>query len=456
MMGNDQEALMSQPESTALFTDHYELTMLETALASGVANYPAIFEVFTRSLPNGRRYGVFAGVPRALEAIRNFRFDADDINWLLCKGIVSDSTAKWLSNYHFSGTVRGYAEGEVYFPGSPVFTVEAPFAEALLLETVLLSILTDDSAIATTAARIAHAAQGRRLIDMGSRRTNEYKAVTAARAAYIGGFDATSNLRAERIYGVPGAGTAAHALTQAHASEAEAFAAQVATFGAATTLLVDTYDTHAGVDAAVAAAGPSLGGIRIDSGDLLAEATWARNRLNELGAHETKILVSGNLNEYEIDRLVRLDELHAIDGFGVGENLVSGGLCPQTGFVYKLVAIADGGGDTPSFRPVAKRSVGKATVGGRKYAYRAYSSLASLTRAAAELILTDDSDKNVFLEYAWATPLQVEYPIRGSETTTLESARQNCARAIDSLPGQALDLSPGEPVIPTRRVGSES
>ena len=274
---------MSQSESTALLTDHYELTMLETALASGVAEHPAVFEVFTRSLPNGRRYGVFAGVPRALEAIRNFQFDPEDVRWLVSKDIVSDATGRWLSNYHFSGTVRGYSEGEVFFPGSPVFTVEAPFGEALLLETVLLSILSDDSAVATTAARIAHAAQGRRLIEMGSRRTNENKAVAAARAAYIGGFSATSNLRAERIYGVPGAGTAAHALTQAHGSEAEAFAAQVKTFGPGTTLLVDTYDTHIGVDTAVAVAGPSLGGIRIDSGDLLAEATWARKHLNELG-----------------------------------------------------------------------------------------------------------------------------------------------------------------------------
>ena len=306
---------------------------------------------------------MFAGVPRALEAIRNFQFDPEDVRWLVSKDIVSDATGRWLSNYHFSGTVRGYSEGEVFFPGSPVFTVEAPFGEALLLETVLLSILSDDSAVATTAARTAHAAQGRRLIEMGSRRTNENKAVAAARAAYIGGFSATSNLRAERIYGVPGAGTAAHALTQAHGSEAEAFAAQVKTFGPGTTLLVDTYDTHIGVDTAVAVAGPSLGGIRIDSGDLLAEATWARKHLNELGARETKILVSGNLDEYEIDCLVRLDEAHAIDGFGVGENLVSGAKCPQTGFVYKLVAIADDKGNPDMFRPVAKRSAGKATVG---------------------------------------------------------------------------------------------
>jgi nicotinate phosphoribosyltransferase len=190
-------ARQEQPErSTALLTDHYELTMLQAALRSGAAHRRSVFEVFARKLPDGRRYGVTAGTGRVLEAIAAFRFEEQQLAFLERTGVVDRATIDWLADYRFRGTVRGYAEGECYFPQSPIFEVEASFAEGVLLETLILSVLNHDSAIAAAASRMTSAAAGRPCIEMGSRRTHEQAAVAAARAAYIAGFASTSNLAA--------------------------------------------------------------------------------------------------------------------------------------------------------------------------------------------------------------------------------------------------------------------
>jgi len=217
--------------STALLTDHYELTMLEAALRSGAAERRCVFEAFARRLPEGRRYGVVAGTGRVLDALQRFRFGETEIEDLRRRQVVDEATCDWLAGYRFTGEMSGYAEGEVYFPGSPVFVVEASFAEGVVLETLVLSILNHDTAIASAATRMTAAAGDRPCIEMGSRRTHEEAAVAAARAAYIAGFEATSNLEAGRRYGVPTAGTAAHAFTLVHDSEREAFEAQVASLG---------------------------------------------------------------------------------------------------------------------------------------------------------------------------------------------------------------------------------
>ncbi|ONH29773.1 nicotinate phosphoribosyltransferase [Pseudofrankia asymbiotica] len=344
--------------STALLTDHYELTMLRAALKSGAAGRRATFEVFARSLPAGRRYGVVAGTGRLLEALADFRFGPDELSLLTSTGVVDAETADWLAGYRFSGEIHGFAEGEPYLPGTPVLVVEGPFAECVLLETLTLSVLNHDSAIAAAGARMVQAAGDRPLIEMGSRRTHEEAAVAAARAAYLVGFDATSNLEAARRWDVPTSGTAAHAFTLIHATERDAFAAQVATLGVGTTLLVDTYDTREGIAAAVAVAGPGLGAIRIDSGDLIAEVRAARAQLDALGATGTRVIVTGDLDEHGIARLAGVPAA----GYGVGTSLVTGSGAPTAGFVYKLVEV-DG-------RPVAKTSVGKATRGGRKEVLR--------------------------------------------------------------------------------------
>jgi nicotinate phosphoribosyltransferase len=350
--------------STALLTDRYELTMLDAALASGAADRAATFEVFTRRLPEGRQFGVFAGLGRLLDAIDDFRFDGEVLDWLAAEKVVSDRTLTWLAQHRFSGDIDAYPEGELYTAGSPVLIVRGCFGETVLLETLVLSILNFDSAVAAAAAVLVAAAAGRPIIEMGTRRTDPHAALGAARAAYLAGFASTSNLEAGRRWGIPTAGTAAHAFTLAHASERQAFAAQVAAMGVGTTLLVDTYDPDEGIRNAVAVAGAHLGAVRIDSGDLVSEAWRARDLLDRLGATDTRIVVTGDLENH---LLVALADA-PVDAYGVGTNVVTGLGSPTAGLVYKLVEVADQPGG--ELRAVAKRSPGKSTIGGRKWAWR--------------------------------------------------------------------------------------
>ncbi|HEU0042086.1 MAG TPA: nicotinate phosphoribosyltransferase, partial [Jiangellaceae bacterium] len=302
------------PVTTALLTDHYELTMLQAALAHGTAARRCVFEAFGRRLPEGRRYGVVAGTGRLLDAIESFRFDDGALAHLDQARIVDEATIAWLADYRFSGDIWGYGEGETYFPYSPLLVVEASFAEAVVLETLILSILNFDSAVASAASRMTTAAAGRPCIEMGSRRAHEWAAVSAARAAYIAGFVSTSNLEAGRTYGVPTRGTSAHSFTLLHDSERDAFIAQVDSLGQATTLLVDTYDVAEAVALGVKIAGPELGAVRLDSGDLLAQAREVRAQLDELGATTTKIVVTSDLDEHAIAALA----VAPVDAYGVG------------------------------------------------------------------------------------------------------------------------------------------
>ncbi|HUZ19677.1 MAG TPA: nicotinate phosphoribosyltransferase [Acidimicrobiales bacterium] len=344
--------------SSALHTDHYELTMLEAALGAGTAGEPATFEVFTRAVPQGRRFGVFAGLGRLLDLLERFTFGPDELGWLEAARVVGQRTLDWLGSYRFSGDIHAYAEGDLYTGGSPVLTVEGTFGEAVLLETLVLSVLNHDSAVAAAASLIVEAAGGRPLIEMGSRRTDAEAAVAAARAAYLGGFDSSSNLEAGRRYGVPTAGTAAHAFIQSFSDEKAAFVAQVAAAGSGTTLLVDTYDTERGICNAVEVAGPGLGAIRIDSGDLVVEAERARSLLDSLGATNTRVVITGDLDD---EKIRSLSDSPA-DAYGVGTSVVTGLGSPTAGFVYKLAVM--------SGRSVSKKSPGKVTVGGRKWAWR--------------------------------------------------------------------------------------
>jgi len=277
--------------------------MIQAALQSGAAHRRSVFELFARRLPEGRRYGVVAGTGRFLDEMSNFRFDDATLHVLRERQVVDEPTLEWLAAYRFTGDIWGYGEGECYFPGSPLLIVESSFAEGVVLETLALSILNHDSAIAAAAARMISAAAQRPCIEMGSRRTHEQAAVAAARAAYLVGFATTSNLEAARRYGIPTAGTAAHAFTLVHDSEEAAFAAQVAALGKGTTLLVDTYDVEQGVRNAVAAAGADLGAVRLDSGDLLEQAFEVRAQLDKLGASRTRIIVTSDLDEFQIAAL---------------------------------------------------------------------------------------------------------------------------------------------------------
>jgi len=421
--------------STALLTDQYELTMLQAALAGGTAHRRSVFELFGRRLPEGRRYGVVAGVGRALEAIEAFRFDDEALAAL--EGVVDEPTREWLAGYRFSGDAWGYAEGEVYLPHSPLVIVEASFAEAVLLETVLLSIYNHDSAIASAASRMTAVAGDRPCLEMGARRTHEEAAVAAARAAYVAGFSATSLLAARERYGIPTVGTSAHSFTLLHDTERQAFQTQVASLGVGTTLLVDTYDIAEAVRVGVEVAGPGLGAVRIDSGDLGQLAHEVRAQLDSLGATQTRVIVTSDLDEYAIAALASAP----VDGYGVGTQLVTGSGHPTSGFVYKLVARE---GDDGELVSVAKKSVDKTSIGGRKYALRR---LDARGRAEAEVVGIGSPGRNDGDDRELLVPLVRDGEVVGREP--LEAARERHLAARAELPPEAQQMSKGEPVIPT-------
>lgn len=423
--------------TTALLTDHYELTMLQAALRSGAAHRASVFELFPRRLPEGRRYGVVAGVGRALDAIEAFRFDEAALEVLRAGNVVDDATLDWLADYRFSGDIWGYAEGEAYFPYSPLLVVEGTFAEAVLLETLLLSIYNHDSAIASAASRMTMAAGDRPCIEMGSRRTHEEAAVASARAAYVAGFTSSSNLAARARYGVPTTGTSAHSFTLLHDTEAAAFRAQVDTLGVGTTLLVDTYDVTEAVRLGVEVAGTSLGAVRLDSGDLGVLAHEVRAQLDALGATETRIVVTSDLDEYAIAALAAAP----VDGYGVGTQLVTGSGHPTCGFVYKLVARED---DAGVMIPVAKKSKDKISTGGRKFALRRRTAAGV---AEAEIVgigtpPADDGDDRPLV-----VPLVTGGEVVGREPLDVARERHFLTRA--ELPQEAQMLSRGEPVLET-------
>jgi nicotinate phosphoribosyltransferase len=413
--------------TTALLTDRYELTMLDAALRTGLAERPAVFEVFARRLPPGRRFGIVAGQGRLGELLPQVRYDEGTLAAL---DFLGDDVRAWLRDRPLGLDVTGYREGEAYAPGSPVLTVAGCFGEGLLLETLVLSVLNHDTAVASAAARMVLAADGRPLLEMGSRRTHEQAAVAAARAAYVAGFAMTSNLEAGRRHGVPTAGTSAHSFTLAHRTELEAFASQVAALGPGTTLLVDTYDTAQGIRNAVAVAGPSLGAVRLDSGDPHEEVPRARALLDALGATSTRIVVTGDLDETSIADLAGVP----VDAYGVGTALVTGSGAPTAEFVYKLVAIAESADPGAPLVPVAKRSAGKSTIGGRKWAYR-----------------TDDG-REVLRDVAGGPgrPLQEPLPAHGD----VDRARDHCAATLAALPPQARRLDAGLPAWLAEREAS--
>jgi len=442
----DMSASPAAPHSTALLTDRYELTMIDAALRDGTASRRCVFELFARRLPGARRFGVVAGTGRLLAHLRDFRFAEDELRFLRDQRVVGSETLTFLEGFRFSGTITGYREGELYFPGSPVLTVEGTFAEAVVLETLALSILNHDSAVANAATRMSIAAGDRPLAEMGSRRAAEHSAVAAARAAYIAGFEATSNLEAGRRWGIPTMGTAAHAWTLLHDTEEEAFRSQIDALGLDTTLLIDTYGIAQGVATAVRVAGTGLGGVRIDSGDLPTVAAEVRAQLDELGATSTKITVTSDLDEYAIAALAA----SPVDAYGVGTSVVTGSGAPTAGMVYKLVARQASDG---SWVSVAKSSTDKSSMGGRKAAFR--------TRehgtATSELIAVAGGFDEVptSADHPQARALQVALVDGGEPDTAYEgpagvaAAREHHLRVREELPVRALALSRSDPAIPT-------
>ncbi|MEO6530115.1 MAG: nicotinate phosphoribosyltransferase, partial [Specibacter sp.] len=378
---------------------------------------------------------------RILEGLEHFRFGTDELDFLANNKVVNDETLAWLANFKFSGDIYGYAEGELYFPNSPILTIESTFAEACILETYVLSVLNHDSAIASAASRMIGAASARPCIEMGSRRTQEESAVAASRAAVIAGFHSTSNLECGLRYGVLTQGTAAHSFTLLHDSEEAAFRAQIGSMGAGTTLLVDTYDVEAAVRKAVAIAGPALGGVRLDSGDLLAQARDVRALLDSLGNTSTRITVTSDLDEFAIAALAAAP----VDSYGVGTSLVTGSGAPTASMVYKLVSRE---GDDGEFVSVAKAAKNKASVGGRKYAMRR---LNGSGIATAEVVgighepASDNNDRPLLAKFMTGGVLAAGWT--GAEGVVRATARH--AASMAEMPGAARRLQRGDAVIPT-------
>lgn len=425
---------------TSGLTDFYELTMLQSALVDGTAHKPAVFELFARKLPEGRRYGVVAGTERAIKAVEDFRFSDEHIEWLSAHTELTGDTLDYLRDFSFSGRVSGLCEGDLYFPYDPVLTVEGTFGECVLLETVLLSIFNHDSAVASAAARMVQAADGVPLIEMGSRRTNEMAAPAAARAAYLTGFTATSNISASMNYGVPITGTSAHAFTLAHDDEKNAFFNQTESLGESTTLLVDTYDIPSGIQNAVDAAGEALGGIRIDSGDLCEETVKAREQLDALGNTETKIVLSSDIDEFTIQNLK--DNAAPVDSIGAGTKVVTGSGHPTAGMVYKLVEV-DG-------RHVSKNSEDKISVGGAKKVYR------DSAHTGTDYIVFDGFDVRNDPNLLDSAVLTRNF-ITGGEIVfnpTLEESRELHASVMKELSPSDRSVELGEPAYETKYVGN--
>lgn len=425
--------------------------MLDAALKDGTAHRRCTFEDASRSRHDAEASRRGQAAPEDLEALERFEFDDEQIEWLSSQGIISEEAASFLATWRFTGDMWGYAEGECYFPGSPLLTVEGSFADCTLLETLLLSILNHDCAVASAASRMTIAAHGRPCMDMGARRAHERAAVSAARAAIIGGFQGTSDLEAAKRYGIHAIGTAAHAFTLLHDSERDAFDSQVASLGAGTTLLVDTYDIAQGVVNAVEAAraaGGELGAVRLDSGDLVAQAFKVRGQLDAMGATSTKITVTSDLDEYAIAALGAAP----VDSYGVGTRLVTGSGVPTAALVYKVVSREDASG---AIVPVAKKSESKSTVGGRKVAGRV---MGDDGYASEELLLVGTSmeEGQKLLAERGARPLQVPLVRQGVIDSTawspdaLARAQEHHLRARNELPYQAWRLSEGEVAIPTR------
>ena len=431
--------------SPALMTDMYEYTMLDACLKDGTANRKCVFEVFTRHLPAGRRYGVVAGTGRILDALEHFHLDDEDLKFLTDRKVVSPETIDWLENFHFSGSIKGYREGEMFFPNSPILQIEGTFGECTLLETLVLSILNYDSAVASAASRMVSAAKDRPCMDMGGRRTNEWSAVAAARAAVVGGFQGTANLLAAQLYGLKAIGTAAHCFTLVHDDERSAFESQIAALGRNTTLLVDTYNIEEAVKTAVEVAGPELGGVRIDSGDLASLAQRVRNQLDALGATNTRITVTNDLDEYALAAL----QTAPVDSYGVGTMLVTGSGAPTCAMVYKLTEREGADG---VMVPVMKKSKDKATTPGRKLAYRSY----EYNLADAEHVISGSEEKlaGYTPDEGWKD-LLVEYVDHGQIDSSWQGhdaimrAHDYRAAALNELPITAQSLMKGDPVIPT-------
>ncbi len=359
---------MPPDASRALFTDLYELTMAQAFWQRGM-DARATFSLFFRSLPPNRGYLVAAGVEECLDELASLRFTPEDLARLDDLRLFDAGFLDALGALRFTGDARCVEEGEIVFANEPIIEVTAPIIEAQIVETYLLNRVGFQTLLATKAARTVHAAGGRAVVDFGARRAHGLDAADAlARVSYLAGFHGTSNVHAGTRHGIPLRGTMAHSFVMSFDSETEAFRAYAESFPDSATLLIDTYDPVEGVGAAIEAAhdlrrrGSELRAVRIDSGDLAALCSLARQLLDDAGFPAVEIFVSGGLDETAIERLLR--DGAPIDGFGIGTSLAVSSDAPAPETAYKLVEYAG--------RPVMKLSESKVSLPGAKQVFRRF------------------------------------------------------------------------------------
>ena len=412
---------------TTQFVDLYELTMADVYIHNDMADTTATFSLYFRGYQHNRGYYLVAGIDAALDYLQNLSISTSDLENIRKLGILSDRTLDYLKDWSFTGTVRAVSEGEIVFESEPVLEVTAPVIQAQFAEAALLNTVTTCALFATKASRIVQAAQGRPVIDMGARRTHgTAAALTAARSAYIAGFQATSLLEASAL-GIPVAGTMAHSFIQSMPDELTAFRSYVERYPNGATLLVDTYDTCQGVNNAIKTAheliekGGYIRAIRLDSGDLGALATMARGMLDKSDLPNMQIIASSGLDEYAIDALVTQGA--PIDAFGVGTKFGTSADAPYIESVYKLVEF-DG-------RPVFKQSEGKRTLPFAKQVYRTLDGHGMMHHDT--ITRHDEQPINA------STPLLSEVMRNGQRTRepeSLDTTRDRIASAIITLPSQ--------------------
>ncbi len=439
-----------------MLCDFYELTMSNGYFQNKMRDRICYFDVFFRSVPDGGGFAIAAGLEQVIEYIRDLHFSDEDIAYLRKRGIFNEEFLEYLRNFRFTGDIYAVPEGTPIFPKEPMMTVRAPAIEAQLIETYILLILNHESLIATKANRVVRAAQGRTVLEFGSRRAQGAQgAILGARAAYIGGCNGTACTISDQLYGVPAGGTMAHSWVQMHETEYEAFKSYCELYPNNATLLVDTYNTlKSGVPNAIRAFNEVLKplgikkcGIRLDSGDMTYLTKKARQMLDEAGWTECRISVSNSLDEYIIQDLLRQGA--QIDMFGVGERLITARSEPVFGGVYKLVAVENDDGEVlPKIK--ISENVGKITNPHYKKLYRFYGN--DTGKAIADYLtvydeaVDDSKDLLIFdPEATWkqkrvydftAKELQVPVFKNGElvyKLPTLDEIRDYCAAQVETL-----------------------
>lgn len=423
----------------AMFTDLYAFTMAAAYVRAGKGDQRVTCEMFTRRLPRNRRYMVAAGLSDVVHALADWAPTEGDLAFLrslpAMKDVWTDDVLERFRRIRFGGDVWAMPDGTVFFPDEPVLRITAPVIEAQLVETFVLSVFNHAASIASKAARVVQAAGGKPVLEFGMRRVHPDASVTASKIAYATGLSGTSNVAAAQAHDIPLAGTMAHAFVMVHDAEEEAFRAFVAAYPNKAVLLVDTYNTLEGVRRAIRVAGKSLGGIRIDSGDLATLARESRALLDAAGLQHVRIVVSGDLDEHKVEALRKSGA--PVDTFAVGTELAASADAPTLGAVYKVVH------DHASGRSVAKFASGKGTLAGVHQVLRTYGADGRMQKDTIALADEPTAD---------ATPLLKQVMRDGAvvgHIPWLEETRSYTAAQLATLPDHLRGLGP-EPFEPHR------